>query len=67
MEHGIAGRIASAQGYEPNGPGLERVTAQRLTVLTARCRHDPQGDVAMGRDGMSPNCGAISACPGRAQ
>eukprot|EP00975_Prorocentrum_lima_P009723 2073360-Prorocentrum_lima.AAC.1 len=55
MEHGVAESIASTRGYEPNGLGLELVTAQRLTVLTPRGRHDLQGDVAaMGRDGMSP-------------
>eukprot|EP00975_Prorocentrum_lima_P027070 5692574-Prorocentrum_lima.AAC.1 len=55
MEHERAGSIASTQGYEPNGSGLELVTAQRLTVVTPRSRNDPQDDVdAIGRDGMSP-------------
>eukprot|EP00975_Prorocentrum_lima_P071441 12937682-Prorocentrum_lima.AAC.1 len=55
MEHGISGTdiISSTQGYEPNVPGLELVTASRLTILLPQGQHDPQGVVVVG-DGMSP-------------
>eukprot|EP00975_Prorocentrum_lima_P029388 6172106-Prorocentrum_lima.AAC.1 len=45
--------MLATQGYEPNVPGLELVTASRLTVSPPQGQYDPQGVVVVG-DGMSP-------------
>eukprot|EP00975_Prorocentrum_lima_P054416 11412720-Prorocentrum_lima.AAC.1 len=55
MYHGVSegAIIPSAQGYEPNVPGLEFVTVSRITVVQPQGQHDPQ-EVAPAGDAMSP-------------